>query len=160
MEDLLHTFNYIKGFVVMNNQDPINGLKSVPFSPDADQAMNGMSSNMLLIATAASNVLYYLEATVGYNLVDVGPATLISIRGLHAKLWAPKVVGVLVVEISRLPLESVGTKWHLGAGPVAKHKVYYKGESGDFPRVWAVVSLVSPSLPVARPSTKSALAMH
>jgi hypothetical protein len=69
-------------------------------------------------------------------------------------------VGVLVVEISGLPLESVGTKWHLGAGPVAKHKVYYKGESGDFPRVWAVVSLVSPSLPVARPSTKSALAMH
>jgi hypothetical protein len=74
MEDQLHTFDYIEGFVVMNNQDPINGLKSIPFSPDADQAVSGMSSNMLPTAAAASSVLYYLEAAVGYNLVDVGPA--------------------------------------------------------------------------------------
>jgi hypothetical protein len=74
MEDQLHTFDYIEGFGVMNNQDPINGLKSVPFSPDADQAVSGMSSNMLPTAAAASSVLYYLEAAVGYNLVDVGPA--------------------------------------------------------------------------------------
>jgi hypothetical protein len=33
-----------------------------------------------------------------------------------------------------------GTKWHLGAGPVARHKVYYKGEGGGFPQVRAVVS--------------------
>jgi cytokinin dehydrogenase len=74
MEDQLHTFDYIEGFVVMNNQDPINGLKSIPFSPDADQAVSGMSSNMLPTAAAASNVMYYLEAAVGYNLVDVGLA--------------------------------------------------------------------------------------
>ncbi len=58
----------------MNNQDSINGLKSVPFSPDADQAVSGMSSSMLPPAAAASGVLYYLEAAVGYNLADVGPA--------------------------------------------------------------------------------------
>ncbi len=57
----------------MNNKDPINGLKSVPFSPDADQAMSGMSSSMLPPAAAALGVLYYLEAAVGYNLADVGP---------------------------------------------------------------------------------------
>ncbi len=74
MEDQLHTFDYIEGFVVMNNQDPINGLKSVPFSPDADQAVSAMSSSMLPAAAAASSVLYYLEAAVGYNLADVGPA--------------------------------------------------------------------------------------
>jgi hypothetical protein len=78
MEDQLHTFDYIEGFVVMNNQDPINGLKSVPFSPDTDQAVSAMCSNLLPAAAAAttttSNVLYYLEATVGYNLADVGPA--------------------------------------------------------------------------------------
>jgi hypothetical protein len=28
------------------------------------------------------------------------------------------------------------------------------GEGGGFPRVWVVVSLVSPELPVAPPSTK------
>jgi hypothetical protein len=31
------------------------------------------------------------------------------------------------------------------------------GEGGGFPRVRAVVSLVSPKLPVARPNTKGAL---
>ncbi len=31
------------------------------------------------------------------------------------------------------------------------------GEGGGFPRVWAVVSLVSPQLLVACPSTKGAL---
>jgi len=73
MDDQLHTFDYIEGFVVMNNQDPINGLKSVPFLPDADQAVSAMSSSMLP-AAAASSVLYYLEAAVGYNLADVGLA--------------------------------------------------------------------------------------
>jgi len=58
------------------------------------------------------------------------------------------------VKISGLPLRSPGTKWHLGTNPVAKHKVYYKGEGDDFPQVWAVVSLVSSSLPMVRPNTK------
>jgi len=74
MEDQLHAFDVVEGFVVMNNQDPINGLKSVPFSPDADQAVSAMSSSMLPAVAAASSVLYYLEAVVGYNLADVGPA--------------------------------------------------------------------------------------
>jgi hypothetical protein len=34
------------------------------------------------------------------------------------------------VKISGLPLGSPGTKWHLGAGPMVKHIVYYKGEGG------------------------------
>jgi hypothetical protein len=43
---------------------------------------------------------------------------------------------------------------------MAKHKVYYKGEGGGFPQVWAAVSLVNPSLPVVHPNTKSVPAMH
>ncbi len=31
---------------------------------------------------------------------------------------------------------------------------YYMGEGGGFPRIWVVVSLVNPELPVACPSTK------
>jgi hypothetical protein len=69
---------------------------------------------------------------------------------------APKVVGVPVVGISRLPLGSLGTKCHLDCGPMANHKVYYKGEGGGFPQVQAVVSLMSPSLHVVRPNTKNA----
>jgi hypothetical protein len=49
---------------------------------------------------------------------------------------------------------SPGTKWHLGVGPMVKHKVYYKGEGGGFPQVWAMVSLVSPCLSVVRLCTK------
>jgi len=37
---------------------------------------------------------------------------------------------------------------------VERHRIYYMGEGGGFPRVWAVVSHVSPELPVACPSTK------
>jgi hypothetical protein len=66
----------------------------------------------------------------------------------------PKVTGVLVVRISKLPLWNPGTKWHLGVGPVAKHKVYYKGKGGGFPQVRAMVSLVSLWLLVVRLCTK------
>jgi len=62
--------------------------------------------------------------------------------------------------ISGLPLKNPGTKCHLDAGLVAMHKVYYKGESGGFPQVWAVVSLVSSSLPMACPNTKNVPAIH
>ncbi len=62
--------------------------------------------------------------------------------------------------ISRLPFGSPGTKCQLDVGLVEKKKIYYKGEGDGFPQVWAMVSLVSPSLPVACPSTKSALTMH
>ncbi len=87
----------------------------------------------------------------GYNFAS----DLISIGGLNTKLWGPKVVGVLTLKISGLPFGRLGTKSHLDVGLMEGHKVYYKGEGGGFPHVRAVVSLVSPSLPVARPSTKS-----
>jgi hypothetical protein len=67
----------------------------------------------------------------------------------------PKVARVVVVGISGLPFGSLGTKWHLGAGPMVGHKVYYKGEGGGFPQLQAVVSLVSLSLPMVHSSTKS-----
>jgi hypothetical protein len=45
-------------------------------------------------------------------------------------------VGVPTFEILGLPLGSFGTKWHLVAGPMARHKIYYKevhykGEGGE-----------------------------
>jgi hypothetical protein len=86
----------------------------------------------------------------GYNLA----LNLTSIKGLHTKLWAPKVADILTLGIPRLPLGSPKTKWHLGVNPMARQRVYYKGEGVGFPQVRAVVSLVSPCLPVARPCTK------
>ncbi len=77
----------------------------------------------------------------GYNFVW----DLISIGGLHTKLWGPKVGGVPILAISRIPLGSPGTKSHLDVGLVERHRVCYKGEGGGFLQVWAVVSLVSSS---------------
>jgi hypothetical protein len=65
-----------------------------------------------------------------------------------------KVTRIPILGISGFPLGSLGTKWHLGAGPVARHKIYYKGENGAFPQIWGVVSLVSPCLLVAYPCSK------
>jgi hypothetical protein len=45
-----------------------------------------------------------------------------------------KIAGVPTLGILGLPLGSPGTKWHLGAGPMTRHKVYYRGEGGGFPK--------------------------
>ncbi len=63
-------------------------------------------------------------------------------------------MGILTLGISRLPFGSSGTKCHLDVGLLERHRVYYKGEGGGFPQVRAVMSLVSPNLFVACPSTK------
>jgi len=84
----------------------------------------------------------------------------ISIGGFHTKLWDPKVAKVPTLGISGLPFGIPGTKCHLDVGLVERHKVYYKGKGGGFPQVQAVVNLVSPNLPVARPRTKNAPTMH
>jgi hypothetical protein len=70
------------------------------------------------------------------------------------KIMGPQVVGILVVKISRLPLGSPGTKWHLSVGPMVRHRVYYKGEGGGFPEVRAMVNFMSPCLHVVRLCTK------
>jgi hypothetical protein len=69
-------------------------------------------------------------------------------------------MGAPTLKILGLPFGSPETKCHLDVGLVERHRVYYKGEGDGFPQVWAVVSLVSPSLPMVRVSTKSAQTMH
>jgi hypothetical protein len=64
------------------------------------------------------------------------------------------------VGILGLPFGNPGTKCHLDVGLVKRHILYYKGEGGGFPQVRAMVSIVSPSLFVARLNTKSAPTMH
>jgi hypothetical protein len=99
---------------------------------------------------------HWKDLDKGYNFA----LDFISIGGLHTKLFAFKVVRVPILGISRLSLGNLGTKWHLGAGVMPKHRVYYKWEGGGFPQVQAVVSLVNLCLPVARPCTKSDSVMH
>ncbi len=70
-----------------------------------------------------------------------------SIRGLLAKLWGSKVAGVPTGGISGLPLGSPRKKSHLDVASVESCRVYYKGEGGGFPQVWAVVSFVCSCCP-------------
>jgi hypothetical protein len=69
-------------------------------------------------------------------------------------------MGILTLIISRLPFGSPETKCHLDVGLVERHKEYYKGEGGGFPQVQAMVSFVSPNLPMARLNTKNVPTMH
>jgi hypothetical protein len=79
----------------------------------------------------------------GYNFA----LNLIAIGGLHKTLCALKITRVSIMKISGLPLGSLGTKNHLDVAPVERRIVYYKGEGGGFPQVWAMVSLVCSSCP-------------
>ncbi len=83
---------------------------------------------------------------IGLDLVPIG--------GRGEKLWWPKVMGVQTGRVSGLHFGSLGTKNHLGVGAMEQRREYYMGEGGGFPRAWAVVSQVSPRLPVACPNTK------
>jgi hypothetical protein len=92
----------------------------------------------------------------GYNFA----LDLTSIRGMHTKLWASKVTIVPILGILGLPFGSPETKWHLGAGFMAMHKVYYKREGGGFTQVQVVVSLVSSCLLVICLCTKGVPTTH
>jgi hypothetical protein len=78
---------------------------------------------------------------------------LIPIEGLSKKLRMPKVPGVQTGTVSGLLLGSPGKKCHSDVASAESCREYYKG-GGGFPRVRAVVSQVSPRLPVACPNTK------
>jgi hypothetical protein len=108
-------------------------------------------------------LLWRWRATYRWKVLDKGynfSFNIIAIKGLHTKLWGPKVAKVLTWRISGLPFGSPGTKCHLNVVPVERRKVYYKGEGGGFPQVWAMVNLVNSRLLVVRSSTKSAQIMH
>ncbi len=103
------------------------------------------------------------RATYNWKALDEGynfALDLISIRGLHTKLWGSKAVKVPTLGISRLPFGSPGTKCHLDVSLVERHIVYYKGEGGGFPQVQAMVNLMNPNFLMVRPNTKSAPTMH
>ncbi len=70
---------------------------------------------------------------------------LILIGGLSKMLWLPKVPGVQTGIVSRLHFGSPGKKCYSDVTSAERYREYYMGEGGGFPRVWAVVSQVSPS---------------
>jgi len=88
----------------------------------------------------------------GYNFA----LDLTSIRSLSTKLWVSKVADSQFREFR----DSQGTKCHLDAGPMAKHRIYYKEKGGGFPQIRAMVNLVNMCLPVVCPCNKSVQTTH
>ncbi len=89
----------------------------------------------------------------GYNF----SLDLISIRGLHAKLWGPKVIRVPILAISGLPLGSLETKSHLDVGPMGNHIVYLRGKVVASPKSgpwWVLWVWVCPWLVLAPKALK------
>jgi hypothetical protein len=130
----------------MGSHDPIGRLKHKLWLKEAPKVKLPIwlptikSWESLDFLVCKWRATYYWKALdKGYNF----GFNLTSIEGFHTKLWASKVARVLILGISRLPFWSPRTKWHLGAGLVTRHKVYYKGEGGGFPQVQAMVSLVN-----------------
>jgi hypothetical protein len=141
----------------MGSHDPFGHFKHKLWLKEKSW-VKGCESGIVLISSHVGGMRHTAGKLLnkGYNFA----LDLISIGGLHAKLWTPKVTGVQIVGIAGLPLGSHKTKWHLGVGLVARHRVYYKGEGGGFPQVWTMVSLVSLSLLMAYSSTKNARTIH
>ncbi len=102
--------------------------------------------NRLDFLACRSHATYFWKAlNKGYNF----GWNLTSIKHLHTKLWVSKVTRVPILGISGLPLGSLGTKWHLGVDPVARHRVYYKGKvvaSPKFKPWWVLWIRVCPWL--------------
>jgi len=80
---------------------------------------------------------------------------LVPIQVWGEKLWAPKVSGVQTETVLGLHFGSPGKKSHLDASPAKSCREYYMGEGGGFPRVWAVMSQVSPRSPVSCLNTEN-----
>jgi hypothetical protein len=88
--------------------------------------MNGRESNWqfdsrpLKVGNRPNLLGFRRRATYRWKALDEGynfALYRIAIGGLHKKLCAFKVVGVLVDGISGLPLGNPGTKWPFGCGP-------------------------------------------
>jgi hypothetical protein len=102
------------------------------------------SQELLRFLTCRWHATYHWKAlNEGYNFAS----NFISIGGFHTKLWAPEVVGVPTLGISRFSFGSPRTKCHLRLVPWPVTKYTIKGKVVAFPKsglwwvLWVRISL-------------------
>ncbi|CAK9859718.1 unnamed protein product, partial [Sphagnum jensenii] len=61
--DMTKVFDYVEGFVIINSDNPYNGWKSVPFSPE--------HINNSMIPKDAGSVMYYIELMKGFDFINI-----------------------------------------------------------------------------------------
>jgi hypothetical protein len=122
----------------MGSHDPFGHLKHNIWPKEGQELNYQFDSHPLKVKNCPNFFMckwratyYWKSFNKGYNFA----LNFTSIKGLHTKLWAFKVVGVSISRILRLQLGSPMTKWHLGVGFMANHKEYYKGEGGCSPQI-------------------------
>jgi hypothetical protein len=146
----LHHWKFFGTYMFKMGLDPFGHLKHKLWAKEGSRVKLAIWLWPLKVRNQPNFIAWKWHATYCWKALDKGynfALDLISIGGLHAKLWGPKVTRVPTLVISGLPLGSPETKCHLDVGLVERHRLYYKGEGGGFPQVQAVVSLVSPSCP-------------
>jgi hypothetical protein len=90
------------------------------------------------------------------TLLSTSPQSKVCTKSYKHPKWRKSQIW----EFQDSKLGSLKKKWHLGAAPMASHNEYYKGESGGFPQIWAMVNLMNPCMPMIRLCTESASTMH
>jgi hypothetical protein len=78
-----------------------------------------------------------------YNFASTSPRSEVCSQSY----WAPKSQECPLARFQDSHAGVPGEKSHLDVGPVERSRVYYNGEGGSFPQVWAVVSLVCSCCP-------------
>ncbi len=76
---------------------------------------------------------------------------------LHKKLWISKVMKVPISRIARLSFWESQEKCHLVVAPIVN---IIRGKVVAYPKVWAMVNLLSLCMHVAYPCIKNVLIMH
>jgi hypothetical protein len=100
----------------MGSEDPFEHLKHKLWSKERPR----VKLAIWLLTIKSQELTDFLacreRATYHWKALDEGynfSLNFIAIKGLHVKLWAPKVVRILTVGITGLPLGSPTTKCHL-----------------------------------------------
>jgi cytokinin dehydrogenase len=86
-------FDYIEGFVVLNNADPNNGWNSVPF--------DGHSIDPTTIPTQSGSVLYYIELVKKFSHSDVSTLNQTLQRMLSPLQYIPSLIFTTEVPYER-----------------------------------------------------------
>jgi hypothetical protein len=132
----------------MGSHRPFGHLKHKLWSKERSR-VNQFDSRPLKVKNWPDFLVCRRCATYCWKALDEAynfASNLIVIGGLHAKLWAPKVGGILAVGISGLPLGSPRTKGHLDVAPwrgakyIIRGKVVASPKSGPWWVLWIWVA--------------------
>jgi hypothetical protein len=117
---------------VMAKRRPRNQIANLT----PDQKKSGIDP----IYLAADNVRHTVGkfSTRATTLLQTAPQSEVCLRSYGA----PKSRESQLARFRDSHLGVLGEKSHLDVGHVERCRVYYKGEGGGFPQVWAVVSLM------------------